>query len=172
MSASFADGAARYDMLDTVREYVLERLAESGGLAAARGAHAEYFAALAEEARTGCAGRNGCAGNGAWSWRTTTSGLRSAYARDAPDPPSRSGSGGWAGTSRSPSASPRDGASSSSPWPRRGDDASPRSRIELLADLCYLATEELDLEAALAAGERGARARRDARRTVARHGRS
>ena len=51
VSASFAGGVARYDMLDTVREYVLERLAESGGLAAARGAHAEYFAALAEEAR-------------------------------------------------------------------------------------------------------------------------
>src|SRR6185295_3901412 len=35
VSASFAGGAARYDVLDTVREYVLERLAESGGLAAA-----------------------------------------------------------------------------------------------------------------------------------------
>ena len=51
VSASFAGGVARYDMLDTVREYVLERLAESGGLASARGAHAEYFAALADEAR-------------------------------------------------------------------------------------------------------------------------
>ena len=56
VSASFAGGAARYDMLDTVREYVLERLAESGGLAAARGAHAEYFAALADEARVGLRG--------------------------------------------------------------------------------------------------------------------
>src|SRR6185436_19159018 len=51
VSASVADGAARYDMLDTVREYVLERLAESGGLAAARGVHAEYVAALADQAR-------------------------------------------------------------------------------------------------------------------------
>ena len=51
VSASFAGGEARYDMLDTVRDYVLERLAEGGGLAAARGAHAEYFAALADEAR-------------------------------------------------------------------------------------------------------------------------
>jgi predicted ATPase/DNA-binding SARP family transcriptional activator len=51
VSASFTGGAARYDMLDTVREYVLERLAESGGLAAAGGAHAEYFATLADEAR-------------------------------------------------------------------------------------------------------------------------
>ena len=30
VSASFSGGAARYDMLDTVREYVLERLADSG----------------------------------------------------------------------------------------------------------------------------------------------
>ena len=60
VSASFAGGVARYDLLDTVREYVLERLAESGGLAAARGAHAEYFAALAEEAR-GRAARAGMA---------------------------------------------------------------------------------------------------------------
>jgi predicted ATPase len=51
VSASFADGAARYDMLDTVREYLLERLVESGGLAAVRRAHAEYFAALADAAR-------------------------------------------------------------------------------------------------------------------------
>ena len=63
VSASFAGGAARYDMLDTVRDYVLERLAESGGLAPARGAHAEYFAALAEEAR-GRAARAGMAALG------------------------------------------------------------------------------------------------------------
>jgi len=44
-------GEARYDMLDTVREYVLERLEENGRLASARAAHAEYFAALADEAR-------------------------------------------------------------------------------------------------------------------------
>ena len=50
VSAAFTGGVARYDMLDTVREYVLERLAESGGLAAARGAHAEFFAALANDA--------------------------------------------------------------------------------------------------------------------------
>ena len=31
--ASFTGGDARYDMLDTVREYVLERLDENGGLA-------------------------------------------------------------------------------------------------------------------------------------------
>ncbi|MFI9550431.1 BTAD domain-containing putative transcriptional regulator [Nonomuraea endophytica] len=40
----------RYLMLETIREYGLERLAESGRLAAARAAHAAYFAELAEQA--------------------------------------------------------------------------------------------------------------------------
>ena len=39
VSVSFPDGEARYDLLDTVRDYALERLDEGGGLpAAARGA--------------------------------------------------------------------------------------------------------------------------------------
>ena len=94
VSASFTGGAARYDMLDTVREYVLERLAESGGLAAARGAHAEYLRALADEARVEL--RGPCAGNAASSWRTTTLGC-AAHARDAPDPAVavRLGTLGW-----------------------------------------------------------------------------
>src|SRR4029434_5534620 len=44
VSASFTRGAARYDMLDTVREYVLERLAESGGLPAPPRGAARYLA--------------------------------------------------------------------------------------------------------------------------------
>ena len=51
ISVSFSDEGARYDLLDTVREYVWERLGESGELAAIRRAHAEYFAAMAEAAR-------------------------------------------------------------------------------------------------------------------------
>src|SRR4029079_8287860 len=35
-----------------------------------------------------------------------------------------------------------------------GDDATRDTHIEVLANLCYLATEEHDLEAALEAGER------------------
>jgi predicted ATPase len=69
VSASFAGRVARYDMLDTVRDYVLERLAESDGLAAARAGHSRVLrgarrggargaaraamAAVAEPARTG-----------------------------------------------------------------------------------------------------------------------
>ncbi|QKW37758.1 winged helix-turn-helix domain-containing protein [Actinomadura sp. NAK00032] len=40
----------RYRMLETIRAYSLERLAESGEEAAVRRAHAEYFTGLAEEA--------------------------------------------------------------------------------------------------------------------------
>ena len=43
-------GAPRYRMLETLREYGLERLAEEGELEAVRTAHARYFAALADEA--------------------------------------------------------------------------------------------------------------------------
>jgi len=41
------DGA-RFDMLETVREYAHERLAQQPGRASTQGRHAEYFAALAE----------------------------------------------------------------------------------------------------------------------------
>src|SRR5581483_11224605 len=54
--ASFSGRTAQYDMLDTVREYVLERLAESGTLDSVRRLHAEYFAALADEGWTGLRG--------------------------------------------------------------------------------------------------------------------
>ena len=137
VSASFAGGVARYDMLDTVREYVLERLAESGGLAAARGAHAEYFAALAEEARRELRGPEWLRWQSRLELENDNLWAALAYARDAPDPASRVGSGRLAGTSRWPSASPRDGASSSSRWLRRattrrsscGSSCSPTSAI-------------------------------------------
>jgi len=45
-----AVGTSRYTMLETVREFALERLAESGDEAAIRQRHAEVFAALAEQA--------------------------------------------------------------------------------------------------------------------------
>jgi tetratricopeptide (TPR) repeat protein len=113
------DADARYDLLDTVRDYALEHLAEGGGLAAAQGAHAEYFAALADSTRPELRGRD---------WQTWVRRLELehdnlwaalTYARDAPTLPSRSDWGRSAGTSRSRSASPRDGASSSSRSLRR-----------------------------------------------------
>jgi DNA-binding CsgD family transcriptional regulator/tetratricopeptide (TPR) repeat protein len=44
------DGASRYAMLETVREFGLDRLAASGEAAATRDRHAAYFAALVGEA--------------------------------------------------------------------------------------------------------------------------
>ena len=45
-----ADGEPRFGMLETIREYALERLDEAGDLDAVRRQHAAYFAALADEA--------------------------------------------------------------------------------------------------------------------------
>jgi predicted ATPase/class 3 adenylate cyclase len=44
------DGEPRFGMLEMIREYALERLAEAGELESARGRHAEHYAALAEAA--------------------------------------------------------------------------------------------------------------------------
>ena len=154
VAASFSGGAARYDMLDTVREYVLEQLAESGELAAARGAHAEYFATLADEARVELRGPEWLRWERRLELENDNLWAALAYARDAPD-----------ACHRDPARDARlvlrlaervsegrrflDLALSAT-----RDDAPVELRIELLAGLCYLATEELDLDAALAAGER------------------
>jgi predicted ATPase/Tfp pilus assembly protein PilF len=45
-----AEGEPRAGLLETVREFALERLAEAGELDSARRRHAEYYAALAEQA--------------------------------------------------------------------------------------------------------------------------
>jgi tetratricopeptide (TPR) repeat protein len=45
-----SDGEPRYRMLETIREYGVERLAEAGAVAEVRRAHARYFRDLAEEA--------------------------------------------------------------------------------------------------------------------------
>ena len=80
-----------------VREYVLERLAESGGLAAARGAHAEYFAALADEARPGLRGPEWLRWERRLELENDNLWAALAYAQDAPDPhvAVRLGTLGW-----------------------------------------------------------------------------
>lgn len=154
VSASFAHGGVRYDMLDTVREYVLGRLAENGQLAATRGAHADHFAALAVEASVELRGRE---------WRDWQDRLELenenlwaalGYAVDAADPraAARLGILGWyfALTDRV-----SEGRRFVDLTISVTDDHAPvELRIEQLANLCYLATEEFDHDAALRAGER------------------
>jgi predicted ATPase len=55
---SQADGEPRISMLETIHEYALERLRESGELPELRRRHAEYFLALAEEAEPELGGPN------------------------------------------------------------------------------------------------------------------
>ena len=52
-----ADGEPRAGMLETIREYALERLAEAGEEEQARRRHAEYYAAFAEQATQQLNGR-------------------------------------------------------------------------------------------------------------------
>jgi predicted ATPase/DNA-binding SARP family transcriptional activator len=154
VSASFARGVARYDMLDTVREYVLERLAETGELAAARGAHAEYFATLADDAHAELRGPGWLDWQRRLKLENDNLWAALAYARDGPDAAAatRLGTLAWYFALAERVSEGRrflDLALSAT-----RDDAPVELRIELLAGLCYLAAEELDLDAALAAGER------------------
>ena len=59
-------------MLETIREYAVERLEESGEVDELRRRHAAYFLALAEEAEPNLRGSPGT-GSTAWSASTTTS---------------------------------------------------------------------------------------------------
>jgi predicted ATPase/DNA-binding SARP family transcriptional activator len=154
VSASFSGGVARYDMLDTVREYVLERLAESGGLAAARAAHGEYFATLAEDASVQLRGREWLRWESRLALENENLWAALAYARDAPDPgvAIRLGTLAWYFGLAGRVGEGRRFLDLALDATR--DDAPVELRIELLAGLCYLATEELDLDAAITAGER------------------
>jgi predicted ATPase/DNA-binding SARP family transcriptional activator len=155
VSAEFADPVARYEMLDAVREYVLERLDESGGLAAARRSHADYFATLAEAAHTGLRRPEWPQWMKRLELEHDNLWAALAYARDASDPllAARLGVGlGWYfGIAERVS----EGRAFIEAALGATQDAPVTLRIELLAYLCYLATEEDDLGAAIAAGERG-----------------
>jgi predicted ATPase/DNA-binding SARP family transcriptional activator len=154
VSASFSGGAARYDLLDAVREYVLDRLGESGELAAARAAHAEYFAALADEAHRALRGPQWLHWQRRLELENDNFWAALAYARDKPDPAvaARLGTLGWYFALAERVSEGRRFLELA--LAATDDDVPVDSRIELLAVLCYLATEELDLDAALTAGER------------------
>jgi hypothetical protein len=154
VTVSFPSPDARYDVLDTVRDYALERLTERGGLSAAQKAHAEYYAVLADAARAELRGPD---------WQACVRRLELehdnlwaalAYARAAPDPgiAIRLGALGWYFALAERVSDGRRFvelalASASA-------DAPVALRLEIVAFLCYLATEERDLDAAIEAGER------------------
>ena len=154
VTVSFADADARYDLLDTVRDYALERLAERSGLPAAQRAHAEYYAALADSARAALRGPD---------WQRCIRRLELEhdnlwaaleYAVAAPDSglAIRLGALGWYFTlAERVSEGRRFVLLALAAVP---DDAPAGLRLELEAFLCYLATEELDFDAAITAGER------------------
>ncbi len=123
-------------------------------LAAARGAHAEYFAALADEARVELRGPEWLRWERRLELENDNLWAALAYARDAPDPAVavRLGTLGWYFALADRVSEGRrflELALSAT-----DDDAPVELRIEQLADLCYIATEEFDLGPALMAGER------------------
>jgi predicted ATPase len=155
VSVAFPGDEPRYDLLDTVREYALAHLQATGGLQDARKAHAEYFAALAEQAHAGLRGL----GWPAWLTRLEQEHdnlwAALAYARDAPDPPvaARLAAGlGWYFGIADRVSEGRDYTEAALAL---AEDMPPALHVELLSYLCYFATEAGDLAAALGAGERG-----------------
>jgi predicted ATPase/DNA-binding SARP family transcriptional activator len=151
---SFSEGVARYDVLDTVREYVLGRLADGGALAAARAAHADYFAGLADEARGELRGPNWLRWQRRLKVENDNFWAALGYAHEVADArvAARLGTLGWYFALVERVSEGRrflDVALSTD------DDAAPiELRIEQLAVLCYLSTEEFDVQGALAAAER------------------
>ncbi|HEX2292733.1 MAG TPA: BTAD domain-containing putative transcriptional regulator, partial [Gaiellaceae bacterium] len=155
VTVSFPTGDARYDMLITVRDYTLERLEETGGLERAQRAHAEYFAAFAEQAHgelrgpdwQACVSRLELEHDNLWS--------ALAYAREfaAGDLAVRlAGPLGWYFALAERVSEGRHFLERALAVTK---DAGPvRLRSELLAWLCFFATEEVDLERALELGER------------------
>ncbi len=155
ISVSFPEEEARYDLLDAVRDYVLERLRESGSLAATRKAHAAHFATLADAARTELGGPDWLR----WMMRLELElgnlWAALAFARDTSDAlvAARLGVGlGWYfGFADRVS----EGRAFLETAVEVAATAPLALRVELLAFLCYLATEDDDLEAAVATGEHG-----------------
>ena len=155
LTASFPDCGTRYDLLDTVREYALEQLAKAGRLPAAQLVHAEYFATVADAARTELRGPDWLACTRRLELEHDNLWAALAYACDAPDPGIAVRLGGGLGWHFALAGRVSEGRSFlEAALAAASDDALVGRRIELLAFLCYLATEELDLAAAIDAGDR------------------
>ena len=154
LTASFPDDGGRYDLLDTVREYALEQLAKAGSLGVAQLAHAEYFATVADAARVELRGPDWLGWIGRLELEHDNLWAALTYARDAPDPlvAVRLGVGlGWyfpLAERVSEGRSFLEAALAATP-----EQAPIQLRMELLAWLCFMATEELDLDAAVQTGQ-------------------
>ena len=153
VTVSFPSAAARYDLLDTVRDYALERLAEGGGLVGARKAHAEYFATLADAAHAGlrgpdwraCVGRLELERDNLWAALT--------YAHEASNAGvvGRLGTFAWYFTLAERVSEGRRFVELTL---ATASDAPAPLRLELEGFRCFFATEELDLDTAIEIGER------------------
>jgi predicted ATPase/DNA-binding SARP family transcriptional activator len=158
VTVSFPEDEARYYLLDTVREYALERLVESRRFDATARRHAEYFAALADAARADLT---------ALDWaprlRWTKAVVRESenfwaalsYAGDARDAVTAARLAAGLGWYFGIAERVAEGRAFTEAALATADAAPLPLRIELLAYLCYLATEEGDLVTAAEAGERG-----------------
>ena len=154
VTVSFPSADARYDVLDTVRDYALERLAEGGGLSAAQKAHAKYYAALADAARAELRGPDWQACVRRLELEHDNLWVALAYVRAAPDPgiAIRLGALGWYFALAERVSDGRRFVELA--LASASEDAPAALRLEVVAFLCFLATEELDLDAAIEAGER------------------
>jgi predicted ATPase len=158
VTVSFPEGEARYYLLDTVREYALECLVENRRFDVTARRHAEYFAALADAARADLTALD-------WAPRLTwTKALvresenfwaALSYARDARDAATAARLGVGLGWYFGIADRVAEGRAFLGAVVAAADAAPPPLRIELHAHLCYLATEEGDLVAAVDVGERG-----------------
>ena len=154
ITVSFPSPEARYDLLDTVRDYALERLAEGGRLAAARKAHAEYFATLADSAHGALRGPEWRAWVGRLELEHDNLWVALTYAHEAPDAGIALRLGRLA-FYFALAERVSEGRRFVELALASASEAAPAAlRLELQAFLCYFATEELDLDAAIEAGER------------------
>ncbi len=154
ITVSFPDGDARYTLLDTVRDYALDRLQEAGGEAAARRAHAAYFAAVAEAAREELRGSGWLTSMRRLELENDNFWAALTWARDAPDPATAVRLAAPLGWYFAVAERVSEGRRFLELALEAAGDAVPVDlRAEALATLCYLAAEELDVQAAVAAGE-------------------
>lgn len=154
VTVAFPGGEARYDLLGTVREYVLEHLAESAALASERRAHAEHFASVAEAARMDLRGSAWLATLGRLKLENDNLWAALEYSREAGAKATVARLGGALGLYFVLAERVSEGRRFIDLALQGGDDTAVQPHIDMLAFLSYTATEEGDSEAALDAGER------------------